>query len=129
MDKLWISLFAILVGLCVPTRAVGVYNLKTTLTGDSEDTLQKWVTSGSQSGARIGVHPTFSSAMNLPAQALWCGNEQSEYIIAVFLYQTIKGKLKTLVQTTLLGTHFVVFLGMHNLHNFFTYQYESLKAK
>ena len=79
MDKLWISLSAILVGLCVPTRAVGVYNLKTTLTGDSEDTLQKWVTSGSQSGARIGVHPTFSSAMNLPKQALWCGNGQSEY--------------------------------------------------
>ena len=116
MNKLWVTLVSVLVGLCVPIRAVGVYNLKTTLTGDSKDVLHKWMKSGKT--ARIGVHPTFSSAMNLPAQALWCGNEQSEYIIAVFLYQTIKGKLKTLVQTTLLGTHFVVFLGMHNLHNF-----------
>ena len=84
MNKLWVTLVSVLVGLGVPIRAVGVYNLKTTLTGDSEDVLQKWMNSGKM--ARIGVHPTFSSAMNLPEQALWCGNETSESIIVVFIH-------------------------------------------
>ena len=73
MDKMWAVMGILLLGVSGPISGVGVYNITTTLTGDSEDILKSWVTS--ENLGRIVIIPTFSNAMNLPAQALWCGKE------------------------------------------------------
>ena len=73
MDKMWAVIGVLLLGLSAPIFGVGVYNITTTLTGDSEEILRQWVTT--EKSGRIGIIPTFSNAMNMPAQALWCGKE------------------------------------------------------